>query len=227
MPDSEAVNSMFGRIAHRYDLANHVLSAGIDVYWRFRMVNAVRHSHPHTILDLATGSGLPGGTRVLGMDFCAPMIEIAQQKKERHPGRYPNVEFSQGDALVLPLPDAHVDAVTIAFGLRNMADRPRCLAEIRRVLRPGGHLYVLEFSQPWPWVRPFYAFQLRWVVPRLAGLLTGDRGAYEYLGTSIGGFPGKERLSDEIRAAGLAVVSASAMTLGIVALHVARREPAS
>lgn len=224
---------MFGRIARRYDLANHVLSAGIDIRWRARLVDAVKSAHPRDVLDLATGSGdlafalergLPPGTPVLGMDFCAPMLDVAAAKRDRTPGRRPDVEFRQGDALDMPLADASFDAVTLAFGLRNMADRARCLREIRRVLRPEGRLYVLEFSRPWPWIRPLYALHLRWVVPRLAGLLTGDRGAYEYLGASIGGFPGREALSAEIRAAGLGVVSAAPMTMGIVALHVARRQ---
>jgi demethylmenaquinone methyltransferase/2-methoxy-6-polyprenyl-1,4-benzoquinol methylase len=225
---------MFGRIARRYDLANRVLSCGIDIYWRFRLVGAVAASRPHDVLDLATGSGdvafavakdLPQRTRILGLDFSAPMLGEAERKKASKPGRYANVAFMQGDALALPLPAAGFDAVTIAFGLRNMADRARCLAEIRRVLRPGGRLFVLEFSQPWPWVRPLYAFHLRHVVPAVAGVLTGDRGAYEYLGDTIGAFPDRDALSAEIRAAGFAGVSATAMTMGVVALHAAHVEP--
>jgi len=232
MPDPVAVNSMFGRIAHRYDLANRVLSGGIDIYWRARLVSEVRSARPGDVLDLATGSGdvafalrrgLPPAVRILGMDFCAPMLREAEAKKRGLPAALSDVEFRQGDALDIALPDASFDAVTIAFGLRNMADRARCLSEIRRVLRPGGRLVVLEFSQPWRWVRPAYAFHLAHGVPWIAGILTGDRGAYEYLRDSIGAFPGRGALSDEIRGAGFAEVSASAMTMGIVALHVARR----
>jgi demethylmenaquinone methyltransferase / 2-methoxy-6-polyprenyl-1,4-benzoquinol methylase len=106
-----------------------------------------------------------------------------------------------------------------------MSDRALCLAQMKRVLRPGGTLFVLEFSQPWAWVRPFYTFHLRHIVPPVAALLTGDKGAYEYLGASIGGFPGREGLSQELRAAGFTGVSATAMTLGIVALHTAQRGP--
>ncbi len=233
-PDPIAVNSMFGRIARRYDLANRVLSCGIDIYWRFRLVGAVGASHPKDVLDLATGSGdvafalardLPEGTRILGLDFSAPMLGEAERKKDLSAGKYPNVSFLQGDALALPLPASSFDAVTIAFGLRNMADRARCLAEIRRVLRPGGRLFILEFSQPWPWVRPFYTFHLRHVVPAVAGILTGDRAAYEYLGNSIGAFPDRKALSAEIGAAGFAHVSAMPMTMGVVALHAAQRDP--
>jgi demethylmenaquinone methyltransferase/2-methoxy-6-polyprenyl-1,4-benzoquinol methylase len=157
------------------------------------------------------------------MDFCAPMIEEAEAKKARQPGRHPNVEFRQGDGLDIPLPDGSFDAVTIAFGIRNMADRPRCLSEIRRVLRPGGRLFVLEFSKPWAWFGPIYDAYLRHVVPVVAGAVTGDRSAYEYLCGSIAAFPDREALSLEIRGAGFSDVSASRMTTGIVALHRARK----
>ena len=232
MPDPEAVNSMFGRIAHRYDLANRVLSGGIDIYWRIQLVSAVKRTEPKRVLDLATGSGdvafalgrsLRKGTLIVGMDFCAPMLEEADLKKAQNPEAFAHVKFRQGDGLALPLPDGSQDAVTIAFGLRNMADRAKCLSEMRRVLRPGGRLFILEFSQPWTWVRPFYALHLWLVVPLLAGLLTGDRGAYRYLGDSIGAFPGAKALSSEIRAAGFSGVTARRMTMGIVALHVAER----
>ena len=223
---------MFGRIAHRYDLANRVLSGGIDIYWRIQLVSAVKRTEPKRVLDLATGSGdvafalgrsLPKGTLIVGMDFCAPMLEEADLKKAQNPEAFAHVKFRQGDGLALPLPDGSQDAVTIAFGLRNMADRAKCLSEMRRVLRPGGRLFILEFSQPWTWVRPFYALHLWLVVPLLAGLLTGDRGAYRYLGDSIGAFPDAKALSSEIRAAGFSGVTARRMTMGIVALHVAER----
>jgi demethylmenaquinone methyltransferase / 2-methoxy-6-polyprenyl-1,4-benzoquinol methylase len=234
MPDPNAVNSMFGRIAPRYDLANRVLSAGIDTYWRFNLVRAVRHTGSEEILDLATGSGdvayalargLGSNTHVLGMDFCTPMLVQAEAKRSSHPANAGHIQFQQGDALALPFKDYTFDAVTIAFGLRNMADRALCLTEILRVLKPGGRLFVLEFSQPTKWVRPFYYFHMRRVAPFVAGLLTGDRSAYEYLCTSIEAFPGRERLSEEIRAAGFSLVSATAMTFGVVALHVAVRAP--
>jgi len=226
---------MFGRIAPRYDLTNRVLSAGIDIYWRFCLVSAVRRSHPKAILDLATGSGdvafalkrgLPPATRVLGMDFCLPMIVAAEAKKAGRPGLYGGLEFREGDALALPLPDGGFDAVTLAFGFRNMADRARCLSEVRRVLRPGGGLFILEFSKPWPWLRPLYDFHLRHIMPAVAGRLTGDRAAYEYLCGSIAAFPDRAGLSSEIQAAGFADVASSPLTTGIVAIHSARR-PAS
>jgi demethylmenaquinone methyltransferase / 2-methoxy-6-polyprenyl-1,4-benzoquinol methylase len=224
---------MFGRIARRYDLANRVLSLGIDRYWRFKLVQAVKVKASHAVLDLATGSGdvafalarcLPAAIPIVGMDFCAPMLVEAEAKLAAFPQIRGRVRFALGDALQIPAADAGFDAVTIAFGLRNVADRPACLAEMRRVLRPGGHLFVLEFSQPWAWVRPFYAFHMRFVAPAVAGWITGDRAAYDYLRTSIAAFPDHNGLSSEIRAAGFASVGVTRMTMGIVALHVARRD---
>lgn len=226
MPDPVAVNSMFGRIARRYDLANRLLSGGRDVAWRRRLVAATRAGAPRDVLDLATGSGdvafalsraLPGA-RIIGADFCAPMLEEAGRKQSAA-GGYANVRFLPGDALALPFPDASFDAVTIAFGLRNLADRARGLAEMRRVLRPGGRLLVLEFSQPFAWFRPCYLLYLRRILPVIAGTVTGDRAAYVYLNESIEVFPGRAALAAEITAAGFTSVRARALTAGIVALH--------
>jgi demethylmenaquinone methyltransferase / 2-methoxy-6-polyprenyl-1,4-benzoquinol methylase len=233
MPDPIAVNSMFGRIAHRYDFANRLLSAGMDVGWRKRLVRAVRRHQPTRVLDLATGSGdvafalgrgLGDAVAIVGMDFCQPMLDQAEAKK--HAGgldRYPHVTFQQGDALAIPVADGSFGAVTIAFGLRNLADRSRGLREMRRVLRPDGHLFVLEFSKPHAWCRPPYYFYLRHILPRIAGLVTGDRNAYVYLNETIEEFPDPAALGRELLAAGFSAVSASRMSGGIVALHEARR----
>lgn len=229
MPDPAAVNSMFARIARHYDVANRLLSGGADLWWRRRLMRAVRRAQPRTVLDLATGSGdvafalargLPRTTRITGMDFCQPMLDEAERKRAKLGGGA-NLDFRLGDGLALPLPDAAVDAVTVSFGLRNMADRNRALREMRRVLRPGGTLFVLEFSQPAPWFRPVYYFYLRRILPRLAVWITGDRAAYDYLGGSIAQFPDREQLRAELLAAGFAAVRACGLTFGIVALHTA------
>ncbi len=222
---------MFGRIARRYDLANRLLSGGTDVWWRWRLRRAVARCQPQAVLDLATGSGdvafalargLPEAVRITGMDFCQPMLDEAVAKKARSP-RYAKIEFRQGDAMALPLPDAAFDVLTISFGLRNVADRHKALGEMRRVLRPGGSLFVLEFSQPYRWFAPLYYFYLRCILPWFASALTGDKGAYEYLGGSIAQFPARPEMSAEILRAGFAAVQARPMTFGIVALHVARK----
>ncbi|HRG54587.1 MAG TPA: bifunctional demethylmenaquinone methyltransferase/2-methoxy-6-polyprenyl-1,4-benzoquinol methylase UbiE [Lacunisphaera sp.] len=227
MPDPKAVNSMFARIAGRYDAANHLLSGGVDFWWRQRLVRSVHDARPGAVLDLATGSGdvafaladgLPRGTAITGMDFCQPMLDEAVKKGTANP-RWRQIEFRQGDALALPLPDRTYDAVTISFGLRNMADRHQALGEMRRVLRPGGRLFVLEFSQPYFWFRPFYYAYLKLALPVIAGVVTGDKSAYEYLCGSIELFPDRAGIAAEIRRAGFGSVRATPLTFGIVALH--------
>ncbi|MCC6414538.1 MAG: bifunctional demethylmenaquinone methyltransferase/2-methoxy-6-polyprenyl-1,4-benzoquinol methylase UbiE [Opitutaceae bacterium] len=229
MPDPIAVNSMFARIARKYDVANRLLSGGMDLWWRRQLVCAVDRHSPREVLDLATGSGdvafalsnkLFYANKIVGMDFCQPMLDEAVAKQQAaSDGAYIKVSFQQGDGLNLPLPDAGFDAATISFGLRNMADRHRCLAELRRVLRPGGRLYVLEFSQPQPWFRPLYFFYLRHILPTVAGVVTGDKSAYVYLNETIEQFPNRTALTRELSAAGFHTVRSIGMTFGIVALH--------
>ena len=230
MPDPKAVNTMFARIAGRYDIANHLLSGGIDYWWRQRLVRAVYDSHAASVLDLATGSGdvvfaladgLAPGVTLLGMDFCQPMLDEAVKKRaENH--RWTHIEFRLGDGMALPLPDASFEAITISFGLRNMVNRAKALQEMRRVLKPDGRLFILEFSQPMVWFRPFYYTYLKCVLPTVAGIITGDRSAYEYLCGSIEQYPDRSAMSEEIRQAGFNSVSALPLSFGIVALHEAR-----
>jgi demethylmenaquinone methyltransferase/2-methoxy-6-polyprenyl-1,4-benzoquinol methylase len=236
MTDPRAVNSMFTRIAHRYDLANRLLSAGIDTYWRSRLVSAVSCWRPRNVLDIATGSGdvalalarsLRRSSRIYGIDFCEPMLERAEGRRVARPKLYGGVEFMLGDAASLPFADSTFDAVTVAFGLRNFADRARCLSEAYRVLLPGGRLYILEFSRCWGALRPAYTLYLRRILPALAGFITGDRRAYEYLGETIDAFPGPQALAEELHAAGFFKVWATRMTAGIVALHQGQRQPLS
>ena len=231
MPDPLKVNAMFSRIADRYDLANKLLSAGTDIWWRQKLVRAVHDARPSTILDLATGSGdvafaladgLPQTVKIVGMDFCQPMLDEAV-KKQALSARWATIDFRQGDGLALPLPDQSADAATISFGLRNMANRQVCLKELRRILRPSGKLFVLEFSQPVWWLKPFYYTYLKFILPTFAGFVTGDKSAYEYLCGSIEEFPGRDALSAEISRAGFSSVSAKPLTFGIVALHEASR----
>lgn len=233
MPEPKAVNSMFARIARRYDLANRMLSLGMDISWRSQLVKRLRNQAPNAVLDLATGSGdvafaisrkVPTAKEIVGMDFCQPMLDEAIRKQAADSSqRYRNIRFEPGDGLALPLPDAAFDAVTISFGLRNMGDRHQSLREMLRVLRPGGRAYVLEFSQPDRWFRPVYLFYLRNILPWFAGILTGDRAAYEYLNETIEAFPGREALGAEFTAAGFSSVKTEGWTFGIVALHIAAK----
>ena len=230
-PQAKAVERTFAGIAPRYDLANHLLSCGMDYLWRGRLGRRVAAMNPKQVLDLATGSGdvavslrdaLPAETEIVGLDFCQPMLNQAERKASER-GSPANLRFLQGDCLALPFEAASFDALTIAFGLRNLENRDRGLAEMLRVLRPNGNLVVLEFSQPVLWLRPFYYLYLRGLLPVLAWLVTGDRKAYQYLGSSISGFPDRSGLTSELSAAGFAKVTATALTGSIVAIHVAEK----
>ena len=230
MPEGSRVKKMFAGIAKRYDFANLLLSGGFCRGWTRCLVARVCRENPSEIADLATGSGdvafelqrrLPAA-RVRGFDFCAEMLDVARSRAAKIPGAE-RVVFAEGDCMALPLPDASVDAVTIAYGVRNFEDRSRGLSEMFRVLRPGGCAFVLEFTQPAAWFRPFYFFYLKHLLPLVARVATGDRRAYEYLAGSIAAFPPKEKFSEELRAAGFSEVCAEGFTASIVAVHVARK----
>jgi len=231
MPEGPVIAEMFSGLAPRYDLANHVLSFGMDFGWRRRLANAVAAKKPRHVVDLATGSGdvafalkkrLGPDVEVRGLDFCRPMLEVAERKKAALPWAR-DVTFAFGDCLNLALPDNSVDALTIAWGVRNLADRARGLAEMRRVLRPGGSLFVLENSQPEGWARPLSRFYMNVLMPVAAGLLTGQPDAYRYLAVSSADFPGRAALAAEMTAAGFARVRYEALGLGAIALHEAEK----
>jgi demethylmenaquinone methyltransferase / 2-methoxy-6-polyprenyl-1,4-benzoquinol methylase len=219
----ERVQGMFAAIAGRYDLANHLLSGGLDFLWRRRAARIVRGWNPARLLDLATGSGdlaqalcaaCPGAT-VVGADFCHPMLLEAQRKGL--------ASLIVADGLRLPFADGAFDVLTIAFGLRNMESWPGGLSEMCRVLAPGGHLLVLDFSVPPPPLRFVYRPYLRHILPRIAAFLTGERAAYDYLGDSIEQFPQGEVMGALIQAAGFTEARCLPLTGGIVSLYTARK----
>lgn len=227
MPQGPEVSRMFGNIASRYDCANHVLSGGVDYFWRRKLVALVKVQNPSLVVDLATGSGdvafalkkaLGESTKVVGLDFCRPMLAKAELKKNERPYAK-NILFDFGDCMALPLEDSSVDALTIAFGLRNFENRPKGLKEMARVLKPGGVLFILEFTQPSQWLRPIYYFYLKKILPRLASLVTRRGDAYDYLVGSIEQFPDQKALTYEISDSGFKDVQVITMTAGIVAIH--------
>ena len=221
MQEPRFVQSLFGAIARRYDLANHLLSGGLDFFWRRRAARIVRGWNPGAILDLATGSGDVALTlrrhcpqaRIVGADFCVPMLREARRK-----GAGPVVA---ADGLALPFASGAFDVLTVAFGLRNMASWPGALREMRRVLRPGGHVLILDFSVPPAPLRWVYRPYLHRVLPWLAGLLTGERGAYEYLGASIEKFPSGQAMCALLEDAGFSAARAERLSGGIVTLYTA------
>jgi demethylmenaquinone methyltransferase / 2-methoxy-6-polyprenyl-1,4-benzoquinol methylase len=219
------VRQMFGRVAHRYDLANHLLSFNIDRYWRSHTVARVRDvlACPEArVLDICCGTGdlvralQKGRPAVMGADFCHPMLVAAQAKVGGSP-------LFEADALRLPLADASLDLITVAFGFRNLANYDAGLREMRRVLRHGGVAAILEFSKPPnPLFRTLYDFYSRRILPAIGGAISGSRDAYTYLPESVRKFPAPEELSEMMRAAGFATVEFERLTGGIVALHVAQ-----
>lgn len=231
MPEGKEVNQMFAGIAGRYDLANHLLSGGIDFYWRRVLTRKVKAFGPKDVVDLATGSGdvafklrdrLGAEVPIAGLDFCEPMLDEARGKKKKK-ATYADLRFDFGDCMELPLSDESVDAVTISFGVRNFEDRQKGLKEILRVLRSGGRLYVLEFSQPDRWFHPIYYFYLKYILPRVAAIATGDKSAYDYLAGTIENFPTKEALAEQLKLAGFDTVEADGLTFSIVAIHEATK----
>lgn len=222
---------MFGRVAHRYDLANHLLSANIDKYWRAQTVRAVASflRRPDArVLDLACGTGdllvaleKEAGRSLLGSDFCHPMLTGARSKLRRSGLHSPLVE---ADALALPVADGSLDLITVAFGFRNFANYRAGLVEMRRVLRPGGALAILEFSQPPNAAfRSLYDWYSRRVLPVVGGALSGAPEAYKYLPASVSRFPTAPELAELMRKTGYSNVEWHYMTFGIVALHVGRQ----
>jgi demethylmenaquinone methyltransferase/2-methoxy-6-polyprenyl-1,4-benzoquinol methylase len=210
------VRSMFDAIARVYDPMNRILTAGLDGRWRRRTAEAVVRAGER-VLDACCGTGdlaladqRAGGT-VTGLDFSERMLERARRKSA-------SVEWVQGDALALPFPDASFDAATVGFGVRNVVDLERGLAELRRVLRPGGRLGVLDITTPRGVLRPFYSVWFDRVVPLLGKALPGGS-AYTYLPASVRRFPGAPELAGLIRAAGFDQVDYRLFAGGIVALH--------
>jgi demethylmenaquinone methyltransferase/2-methoxy-6-polyprenyl-1,4-benzoquinol methylase len=222
------VRSMFGRVAHRYDLANHLLSFNIDRLWRARTVRRLRSvlERPGAcVLDICCGTGdlvmalqRACPRPVFGSDFCHPMLVAARDKVAHQ--HAPSLLF-ESDALRLPIRDASLDLITVAFGFRNLANYEDGLREMRRVLRAGGMAAILEFSQP-PNAAfgAVYGFYSRRVLPWIGGLLTGSRDAYRYLPESIRKFPAAPELADDMRRAGFSSVTFERFTGGTVALHI-------
>jgi demethylmenaquinone methyltransferase / 2-methoxy-6-polyprenyl-1,4-benzoquinol methylase len=215
---------MFGSIAARYDLANHLLSCGIDFYWRKRAAEIVASWRPNRIVDLASGTGdlalalqkkLPGA-EIIAVDFLPEMLELSKRKGVR--------QTVVADAMKLPFVDASFDCVTVAFGLRNMEDWGKALREMSRVLRANGHLLVLEFSLPTiPILRAIYRFYLHRCLPLLGSFLTRKKSAYDYLGDSIEEFPSGNEMCQLIAASGFPDANAQPLSGGIVTIYTAEK----
>ncbi len=226
MPDPIYVRNAFARIADRYVMTNHVLSMGADVWWRKVVTKRIKALRPSKLLDVASGTGDLALTiqdaipdcDVTATDFCAEMLDHASSR---------GVEKTLvADALDLPFADGEFDVVTVAFGLRNMADYEKALREMLRVLRPGGHLFILDFSLPKGAMRGPYRLYLHHVLPKMAGFLTKEKDAYEYLGGSIEQFPSGEKMISLLEASGFESANSKPMTFGVVSVYEATKNAA-
>lgn len=224
---SRAVRAMFSGIAGKYDLLNHVLSANIDKRWR-RLVRQrlqpILDDPNATVIDVACGTGdlsielqSHAKARLIGTDFCRPMLAVASNKNTRESL---SISYVEGDAMRLGFADKAFDAATIAFGLRNLSNFSDGLAELHRVLKPGGKLVILEFSSPIiPGFRQVFNFYFTRVLPRIGGAISGSRSAYTYLPDSVSKFPDQERLARMMQETGFDDVEYTNLTGGVAAIH--------
>lgn len=223
---------MFDSIAPRYDLLNHVLSAGMDRGWRDRAVDALALPANARVLDLCTGTGdlaiatvhRAAGATVVGIDFAGEMLRLALAKT-RDASLDGRIRLVRGDATSIPLADRSCDAATIAFGIRNVAEPQRALAELARVLKPGGRLAILEFGQPRiPGIRTLYSWYFRYMLPLVGRLISKHQSAYSYLPASVGTFPPPSQFAKALSVTGFSQVRAVPLTFGIVYLFIAERD---
>lgn len=221
MQDPNFVKNAFSKIADRYVVTNHVLSMGTDILWRKRVGQIVMEWAPNRILDIATGTGdlaielqkVCDEAEVIASDFCPEMLAHASRR---------GVKLTQVvDAMNMPFADDSCDVLTVAFGLRNMADYPKALTEMRRVIRPGGHLLVLDFSSPEGLLRKPYGFYLNKILPKIAGKLTSEEEAYAYLAGSIGDFPSGDAMCDLIANQGYKEPRCEPLSGGIASIYTA------
>jgi demethylmenaquinone methyltransferase/2-methoxy-6-polyprenyl-1,4-benzoquinol methylase len=224
------IRRMFAAIAPRYDLLNHLLSLNIDRYWRLRTTRLVPPQGDHPILDLCTGTGdlalaydraAQGQVKIIGADFCHEMLILACQKTNKKQASE-RVRYLEADAQQLPFPDNQFQITTVAFGLRNVTNTDRGLAEMVRVTKAGGRVAILEFSQPHGWLfGRLYRFYFRRLLPRIGQAISRSQdNAYHYLPASVLEFPDGEALAERLRRHGLTEVRWYALTFGIATLYV-------
>ena len=227
----EEVREMFDNIAPKYDLLNHTLSMSIDRVWRRRVVGEVRRAKPGRILDVATGTGDLAiamarrirDVQVLGVDLSEQMLAVARRKIEAR-GLDGRIVLDRGDAERLAVADASVDVATVAFGGRNFGDLGAGLRELARTIKPGGKVVILEFSRPRNRVfRALYEFYSYKILPRIGGLVSRDKRAYEYLPASVGEFPAPEEFMAMMARAGFRNCRARSQSFGIAQIYIGER----
>lgn len=230
-PSREKAWQMFDRIAHRYDLLNHLLSAGQDIRWRNRLRSYLPEKENLKLLDIATGTGdqlfsLITDERIndaIGVDLALEMLKIGRSKAiDKDLSEV--LDFQEGDACQLPFTKAQFDVLTISFGIRNVIDLKKAMGEMYRVLNSNGRALILEFSLPAnSIIRKLYLFYFRKILPRLGGLISGDSYAYQYLNETVETFPFGQEFCNLLEQAGFAKVTAVPLTFGIATIYIAEK----
>jgi demethylmenaquinone methyltransferase/2-methoxy-6-polyprenyl-1,4-benzoquinol methylase len=222
----EQVAEMFNNISKRYDLLNHVLSMGIDILWRKKAVRMLKPFSPKVILDIATGTGdfaiessNLNPTKIYGVDISEGMLDVGKKKIEKK--KLTNViEMQLGDSEKLSFEDNFFDAVTVAFGVRNYENLKLGLSEMFRVMKPGGHVVIIEFSKPSKFpVKQLYNFYFKAILPLIGKMVSKDKSAYEYLPESVSAFPYGQKFVDIMKDVGFTETKAIPLTLGISSIY--------
>ncbi|WP_392437806.1 bifunctional demethylmenaquinone methyltransferase/2-methoxy-6-polyprenyl-1,4-benzoquinol methylase UbiE [Cruoricaptor ignavus] len=223
------VEDMFDNIAPRYDLLNHVLSLKIDVLWRRLLVHMMAAGRPQRVLDVATGTGdlaiaihRGTGAQVTGLDLSQQMLNVGTEKI-KNAGLSTGIRMLKGDAENLPFQDDTFDAVSVAFGVRNFENLEMGLREMRRVVKPGGSVFILEFSQVEGILRPLYQFYFKNILPRIGRLVSRDNRAYTYLPDSVNAFPYGDAMKKILLAQGYSKVDYKKLSLGIATIYKATK----
>lgn len=225
----DQVRDMFNNISHRYDFLNRVLSFGIDIYWRRRAIRELKRDHPKQILDMATGTGdfaiaclAANPDRVVGVDLSPGMLSYGHKKMEAK-GLTDKIQLLEGDAEKILFPDATFDAITVAFGVRNFENLLQGLQEMNRVLKPGGKLIVLEFSQPKPWFAAFYNLYFKHILPRIGKIFSKDFAAYNYLYESVQAFPSGDAFLQVMDQASFKERKQIPLTFGVCSIYIGKK----
>jgi demethylmenaquinone methyltransferase / 2-methoxy-6-polyprenyl-1,4-benzoquinol methylase len=226
----EQVADMFNNISRRYDLLNHVLSFGIDIYWRKQAIRLLKKENPSTILDIATGTGdfaiealASNPQKVVGVDIAENMLEIGR-KKIKKKGLQDKIELIYGDSEKLPFPENNFDAVIVSYGVRNFENLEKGLSEMFRVMKPNGTLVIVEFSKPsgFPF-KQLYNFYFHYILPVVGRLVSKDRAAYTYLPESVNAFPDGARFLDYLKEAGFKNTGWIPQTFGISSIYTGKK----
>lgn len=226
----EQVAEMFDNIAGKYDFLNHFLSLGIDIFWRKRLVSRLKKQSPKTILDVATGTGdlaiemlKAKPDHITGIDISKGMLDVGRSKIKAKKLEH-KITLQQADSENLPFEDNSFDAVSVSFGARNFENLEKGLTEMCRVLKPGGQLYILEFSQPtlFPF-KQLYQFYFKYVLPLIGKIVSKDNSAYTYLPESVGAFPYGKQLNAIIEKCGYSNAKNHPLTVGIASIYTAKK----